>query len=96
LVDSGGLGDLQISPTGWHLSIMVQLLTVLLLGLLGIPNLGVAKLSNHKYSYSVKEVHHPLQEWTRMKDAPKDEMLLLRIGLKMDRWEELERHLYEG
>jgi hypothetical protein len=76
--------------------IMVEFFVVLLSGLVAISNLALAKPCNPKFNYAVKEVHNPPRQWTRVKDAPKDSMLLLRIGLKMDRWDELERHLYEG
>ena len=75
---------------------MVEFFVVLLSGLVAISNLALAKPCNPKFNYAVKEVHNPPRQWTRVKDAPKDSMLLLRIGLKMDRWDELERHLYEG
>jgi len=56
----------------------------------------VAKPFIHTTNYAIKETHDPPAQWKRIKDAPKDGVLNLRIGLKMDRWDELERRLYEG
>jgi hypothetical protein len=61
-----------------------------------LTGLVVAKPCNHKLNYAVKEVHNPPSEWTKVQEAPGDALLSLRIGLKMDRWDELERHLNEG
>lgn len=47
-------------------------------------------------AYSVKEVHAVPQKWSAVDRAPGNHMLQLQIGLKQDKFEELERHLYEG
>jgi tripeptidyl-peptidase-1 len=46
--------------------------------------------------YAVKERHVVPQKWTRLGRAPADTILELRIALKQSRFDELERHLYEG
>jgi hypothetical protein len=46
--------------------------------------------------YAVKETHSVPRTWTPVSRAPGDHMLHMQIGLKQDRFDELERHLYEG
>jgi tripeptidyl-peptidase I len=46
--------------------------------------------------YAVKERHIVPQKWTRLGRAPADAVLELRIALKQSKFDELERHLYEG
>jgi tripeptidyl-peptidase-1 len=46
--------------------------------------------------YAVKEAHPIPRRWTPVSRAPGDHMLHMQIGLKQDRFDELERHLYEG
>jgi tripeptidyl-peptidase-1 len=46
--------------------------------------------------YAVKEVHPAPRKWTPAGRAPLNHMLHLQIGLKQERFDELERHLYEG
>ena len=46
--------------------------------------------------YEVKETHYAPRKWTQIDRAPADHMLHLQIGLKQDRFEELEKQLYEG
>jgi hypothetical protein len=46
--------------------------------------------------YEVKEYHHPPSEWKVMGPAPADHVVHLQIGLRQERFGELERHLGEG
>ena len=46
--------------------------------------------------YAVKETHFAPRKWTPIDRAPADHMLHLQIGVKQDRFDELEKHLYEG
>jgi tripeptidyl-peptidase I len=46
--------------------------------------------------YVVKDVHNPPSRWRKIGPAPGDHVLNLQIGLKQDRFHELERKLYEG
>jgi tripeptidyl-peptidase-1 len=55
-----------------------------------------AKPCNHKSRYAVKETHNPPAQWTKVRDAPANAPITLRIGLKMGSWDEFERRLHEG
>lgn len=46
--------------------------------------------------YVVKERHVVPKKWTRLGRAPADAILELQIALKQSKFDELERHLYEG
>ncbi|KAK2628993.1 hypothetical protein QTJ16_002096 [Diplocarpon rosae] len=46
-------------------------------------------------AYSVKETHTVPREWSQIDQAPKNHMLHLQIGLKQNRFDELERKLHE-
>lgn len=46
--------------------------------------------------YSVKEIHPVPTKWTAVSKAPGNHMLHMQIGLKQEKFDELERHLYEG
>lgn len=47
-------------------------------------------------SYSVKDSHHVPRKWTRVGEASPKGIVKLEIALKQSRFDELERHLYEG
>lgn len=47
-------------------------------------------------TYAVKDKHHVPRLWKRIRPAPEQHVLNLQIGLKQSRFDELERHLYEG
>jgi tripeptidyl-peptidase-1 len=47
-------------------------------------------------SYEIKERHNVPSQWKRLRPAAAETMLELRIALKQSRFDELERHLYEG
>jgi len=46
--------------------------------------------------YAVKETHTIPRRWASAGRAPSNHMLHLQIGLKQERFDELERHLHEG
>lgn len=46
--------------------------------------------------YAVRERHRLPRGWTRVGPAPPNRLVNLQISLKSDRFDELERHLYEG
>lgn len=46
--------------------------------------------------YSLKEEHPVPKKWSSAGRAPKSHMLHLQIGLKQDRFDDLEKHLHEG
>jgi tripeptidyl-peptidase-1 len=46
--------------------------------------------------YSVKETHNVPRKWSNVGRAPGDHKLHLQIGLKQGKFDELDRHLYEG
>ncbi len=47
-------------------------------------------------SYAVKSTHHVPRSWTKLGRANGSRRIQLQIGLKQGRFDELERHLYEG
>ena len=47
-------------------------------------------------TYAVKDTHNVPCKWERVGPAPGEHVLNMQIGLKQARFEELERHLYEG
>jgi tripeptidyl-peptidase-1 len=46
--------------------------------------------------YAVVESHGPPPQWKKLGLAPKDRMFQMKIGLKQDGFDELERTLYQG
>lgn len=46
--------------------------------------------------YLVKDTHNVPNRWSNLGRAPPGTILNLNIGLKQSRFDELERHLYEG
>jgi tripeptidyl-peptidase-1 len=46
--------------------------------------------------YAVKEVHQAPRRWASAGRAPSNHMLHLQIGLKQERFDELEQQLLEG
>ena len=46
--------------------------------------------------YAVKDTHNVPRQWYQVGPAPKHKLLNLHISLKQSRFDELERHLYEG
>lgn len=54
---------------------------------------AAAPLENY---YAIKETHTVPPSFTCIGDAPKDHRMHLSVGLKQSRFDELERHLFEG
>ena len=50
----------------------------------------------HDYIYAVKETHIVPDSFTRVGDVPENHRIRLSIGLKQNRYDELERQLFEG
>jgi tripeptidyl-peptidase-1 len=46
--------------------------------------------------YVVKETHYVPQEWSKQDRSHGGKTIQLQIGLKQGRFDELDRHLYEG
>lgn len=46
--------------------------------------------------YLVKETHYVPRQWTRLGRAHGAKTIQLQIGLKQGRFDELDRHLYQG
>jgi tripeptidyl-peptidase-1 len=46
--------------------------------------------------YAVKETHPVPKRWLEIGPAPGEHKIILQIGLKQSRFDELEQHLYEG
>jgi tripeptidyl-peptidase-1 len=61
-----------------------------------VTSLALANPLHKRFNYQIKETHNPPRQWTRVGPAPADAVLNLHIGLKMGKWEELERHLHES
>ena len=70
--------------------------SVLGLLLLGASSLVQSTPIQARTPYAVKETHRAPSKWTSVGDAPGDHVLDLQIGLRQSRFDELERHLYEG
>lgn len=56
----------------------------------------VASPVSRRSDFVVKDYHPAPRAWTNIGRAPKDHLLHLRIGLSQGRFDELERHLFEG
>lgn len=46
--------------------------------------------------YSIKETHNVPRKWKNLGRAAGNHKLHLQIGLKQEKFDELDRHLYEG
>jgi len=46
--------------------------------------------------FQLKESHTQPRKWRRVCQAPSDQIINLRIGLRQGKFEELQRHLQEG
>ena len=56
----------------------------------------VCLVSQQRSAYAVKDSHPVPGRWRRVGPAPGEHMLNLQIGLRQSRFDDLERHLYEG
>lgn len=68
----------------------------LLLSVAAAAHAAVATPLRSRSPYVLKESHPIPRRWAPISRAPGDHMLHMQIGLKQDRFDELERHLYEG
>ena len=71
----------------WDSSIVLSLL---------IAAQAIATPLKSRTPYVVKETHGIPRKWESVGRAPGDHILQLKIGLKQDRFTELEQHLHEG
>lgn len=56
----------------------------------------IASPLRSRSGYAVKETHPVPRKWTPVSRAPGQHMLHMQIGLQQEKFDELERHLYEG
>jgi tripeptidyl-peptidase-1 len=52
--------------------------------------------TSSRSAYTVKEYHNVPRKWSNVGPAPEDHIINLQIALKQCKFDELERHLYEG
>lgn len=80
-------------------SIMLRILIKLLPSLLFLNSLILPILSSPvrtRSGYSVKNKHAVPDNWVCIGRAPPGHKIRLQVGLRQHRFDELERHLYEG
>ena len=70
--------------------------SILLLAVSLTADVALTSPLHGRYSYAVKDSHRVPARWTRVGPAPAEHSINLNIGLKQDRFDELERQLYEG
>ena len=75
---------------------MLGLNTLKFLALVATAQIAFATPLGARSAYSVKETHNVPSKWTALGRAPANHKLHVKIGLKQERFDELERHLYEG
>ncbi|KAK4999630.1 hypothetical protein LTR66_001366 [Elasticomyces elasticus] len=73
---------------------MVLSLLILLLSSTAIALVAPA-LSAQRWDYVIKDKHVVSEKWKQHRRADPDHILRMRIGLKQNNFDELERHLYE-
>ena len=73
-------------------------LSLTVLALVLVPNLRGTSASplRSRSPYVVKDNHPVPSGWEIVAPAPREGLIHLQIGLKHGRFDELERHLYEG
>lgn len=84
---------------GWLPAKMLRFIAynvVILLHICLFTRTILADHSRGRSTYAVKERHHVPRKWTRVGPAPAWHTIQIQIGLKQSRFDELERHLYEG
>ena len=59
------------------------------------PLVGAGPVTRRS-DFVVKDYHRVPRGWTNLGPAPTDHLIRLTIGLSQSRFDELERHLYEG
>lgn len=70
--------------------------STLLLAASLIADVALSSPLHNRYSYAIKDSHHVPKGWARVGPAPAEHWINLNIGLKQDRFDELEKQLYEG
>ena len=75
---------------------MKVLLSSLLLAVLSTASTAFVSPLHSRRSYAVKDSHNVPKQWSRIGSAPTGHWINLKIGLKQSRFDELEKHLYEG
>jgi tripeptidyl-peptidase-1 len=60
------------------------------------PSLIAAGPVTRRSDLVVKDFHRAPRAWTHLGPAPTEHRIHLTIGLSQSRFDELERHLYEG
>lgn len=66
------------------------------LALLAASTIILSSPLRSRTEYAVKDTHNVPSKWYDVGPAPAHALLHLHIGLKQSRFDELERHLYEG
>jgi tripeptidyl-peptidase I len=69
-----------------------HLLSIFLIGFIAIRS----AYGTGSFSYSIKERHNVPERWKPIRRAAPDHEIVLQIGLKQGRFDELEWHLNEG
>jgi hypothetical protein len=65
----------------------------------GLVFLGVSLLTRAvlgRTEYAVKETRQLSRQWTRVAKPDPKHIIYLQVGLKQSRFQELDKHLYEG
>jgi tripeptidyl-peptidase-1 len=70
----------------------ISFLLIVLTGILTVPASALAASS----PYFVKETHKVPNRWKQVGAPAPDQCIYLQIGLTQSRFDDLERHLYEG
>lgn len=70
--------------------------SILLLAVSLTADVALTSPVHSRYSYAIKDSHRVPDRWSRVGPAPAEHWINLNIGLKQDRFGELERQLYEG
>ena len=71
-------------------------LQLALYGLLALAGVATASPIQARNGYAVKGSHRPPEAWTKVGDAPGNQIIQLHIMLKQAGFAELERHFHEG
>ena len=70
--------------------------SILLLAVSLTADVALTSPVHSRYSYAIKDSHRVPAKWTRVGPALAQHWINLNIGLKQDRFDELEKQLYEG
>ena len=75
---------------------MIVGFSLILLALLVAANVVTSTPVRRRSPFAVKDAHFIPNKWSRVGPAPENHQIQLSIALKQSRFDELERHLYEG